>query len=78
MAAGVLTDGERGGFVGKVAAKKWLKLGEIEFLSFSNGRRLVLKNGHIFLASLSIGQQSGIVQVLKGIEGAQRKTIAGE
>ena len=46
MAAGVLTDGERGGFVGKMAAKKWIELGEVEFLSFTNGRSLVLKSGH--------------------------------
>src|SRR5580704_6436360 len=78
MAAWILTDDERASFVRKMTAKKRFELGEVEFLSIANGRSLVLKRSHVFLAPLSIGEQSGIVQVLKRVEGAQRKAISGK
>ena len=78
MAAWILTDVERASIVRKMTAKKWFELGEVELLSVANGRSLVLKSRHLFLVPLSIGKQSGIVQMLKGVEGAQRKAISRE
>jgi hypothetical protein len=48
MAAGVLTDDERAGFVRKMTPKKWFELDEGEFLSFANWSSLFLKSSHLF------------------------------
>jgi hypothetical protein len=52
MAARVLADDKRSCFIGKVAAKKWFELGEVEFFAGPNGSRLILWADHFVARSV--------------------------
>src|ERR1700683_2673810 len=80
MAAGILAHDQRLRLAGKMCAKERLKSGEIELFSWANGGRLILNVSHVYFATslLPVRQQSGIVQMLKGVECAQREPIRGK
>src|SRR5580692_1552911 len=59
MATRILAHNERASFIRVMAAKEWFKLGEVEFFSRPNRRRLILESSHVSLLVLfSIGRSA--------------------
>src|SRR5580692_5114167 len=77
MAAGELADYQRICFAREMCAKERLEPRDIDLFSWANCGCLIPKVNHIYflISLLPIRQQSGIVQMLKRVECAQREAI---